>query len=210
MTALEGKCLIQGAGAPPIVAHTPPTAMSGQGRSTASPRSRHLSPRLTVSARSQSQRSAHTIYSDVESDHNVFAFVPPPAADAQVEDLDLPPAPALPPTEGDPLPTANFRLPTSDLNRRRPDLPSFGQFARRPTTGFESSGPGTADSRVVIQEDGSGSMGGGSGSMPGSSGSDGGGGVTSRPRTYKRFGRIQLCRARGGRLTSDLPGARIR
>ena len=154
--------------------------MSGQGRSTASPRSRHLSPRLTVSARSQSQRSAHTIYSDVESDHNVFAFIPPPAADAQVEDLDLPPAPALPPTEGDPLSTTSVRLPTSNLNRRRPDLPSFGQFARRLGTGFESSGPGTADSRVAIQEDGS--MGGGSGSLPGSSGSDGGGEVTSRPR----------------------------
>ena len=147
--------------------------MSGQGRSTASSRSRHLSPRLTVSAGSQSQLSAYTVYSDVESDHNVFAFVPPPAADAQVEDLGPPPTPTLPPTEGDPLPTASFRLPTSDSNRRHADLPSFGQLARRLGTGFENSGSGTTDSRAMIQEDGS--MGGGSGSLPAS--------VTSPPRT---------------------------
>lgn len=131
--------------------------MSGQGRSTASSRSRHLSPRLTVSAGSQSQRSAYTIYSDVESDHNVFAFVPPPvAAEAQaVEDLDHPPAPALPPAEVDPLPATTFRFPTSDSNRRRALFPSFGQFARHLDIGSESSGPGTANSRSAAQEDGS-------------------------------------------------------
>lgn len=145
------------------------------GPSTASSRSRHLSQRLTVSAGSQSQISPYTVYSDVESDHNVFAFVPPPAADAQAGDLDLSPAPTLLPTEGDPLPTASFWLPTSDSNRRRADFPSFGQFARRLDADFESSGSGTADSYVVAQEDGS--VEGRLGSPPAPSGS--GGGVTS-------------------------------
>jgi len=124
--------------------------MSGRGRSTASSRSRHLSPRLTVSARSQSQRSAYTIYSDVESDHNVFAFVPPPVTGGTQADEDL----DQPPVEEDPPPTI-FRFPTTDSNRRRVLL-SFGQLARRLGTGSEIPGPRTADSRVVVQIDGPG------------------------------------------------------
>ena len=102
--------------------------MSGQGRSTASSRPYPWSPRLTVSGGGQSQYSAYTIYSDVESDHNVFAFVPPPAGDAQ-----LPVQPPLPqplPVEEDPRPTTAFRLPTSESHRRQ-TFPSFGQFVRR-------------------------------------------------------------------------------
>ena len=124
--------------------------MSGRGRSTASSRSRHLSPRLTVSAGSQSQHSAYTIYSDIESDHNVFAFVPPPVADGAQTDGDL----DQPPVEEDPPPAA-FRFPTTDSSRRRVLL-SFGQLARRLDTGSEIPGPRTADSRVVVQIDGPG------------------------------------------------------
>lgn len=126
--------------------------MPGQGRSAASSRSRRLSPRLTVSAGSQSQYSAYTVYSDVESDHNVFAFVPPPAGGAQGEHLDQPPVPTLLPVEEDPRPTTTLRFPTPNLNRRRTLLPSFGQFVRRLDTGSESSGPGTASRRTITQE----------------------------------------------------------
>jgi len=124
--------------------------MSGQGRSTASSRSRHLSPRLTVSAGSQSQRSAYTTYSDVESDHDVFAFVPPPVGGGARADEDL----DQPPAEEDPPPTT-FRFPTTDSNRRRALL-SFSQLARRLDTGSEIPDPRTADSRVLAQVDGPG------------------------------------------------------
>jgi len=123
--------------------------MSGQGQST----SRHLSPRLTVSAGSQIQRSAYTIYSDVKSDHNVFAFVPPPVVGgAQVEDLDHP--------------LHLLSHLSKKIHSRRlsgfllliqtdgTSPPSSGKFARRLDTDSESSGPGTADPRVVAQEDG--------------------------------------------------------
>jgi len=100
--------------------------MSGQGRSTAS--SRPWSPRLTVSGGGQSQYSAYTIYSDAESDHNVFAFVPPPAVDAELPVQPPLPGP-LPVLEEVPRPTTAFHLPTSESHRRQV-IPSFGQFVR--------------------------------------------------------------------------------
>lgn len=105
--------------------------MSSQGRSTASSRSYPWPPRLTVSRGGQSQHSAYTVYSDVESDHNVFAFVPPP-----VEGVEPPVQPPLP-ERPDPLPvledlrpTTAFRPPTSESHRRQV-IPSFGRFVRR-------------------------------------------------------------------------------
>jgi len=103
--------------------------MSGQGRSTASSRPYLWSPRLTVSGGGQSQYSAYTIYSDVESDHNVFTFVPPPAGGAELP--AQPPIPdPLPVFEEYPRPTTAFRFPTSESHRRQA-MSSFGQFARR-------------------------------------------------------------------------------
>ena len=102
--------------------------MSGQGRSTASSRPYPWSPRFTASGGGQSQYSAYTIYSDVESDHNVFAFVLPPAGDEEFP-LQLP-LPAPLPVLEDPRPTTAFRLPTSEPHRRQV-IPSFGRFVRR-------------------------------------------------------------------------------
>jgi len=104
--------------------------MSGQGRSTASSRPYPWSPRLTVSGGGQSQYSAYTIYSDVESDHNVFAFVPPPAGGA---DLPVqPPIPGpLPVLEEVRRPTTAFHLPTTSESHRHHVIPSFGRFVRR-------------------------------------------------------------------------------
>jgi hypothetical protein len=93
--------------------------MSAQGRSTASSHPYPWSPRLTVSRGGQSQRSAYTIYSDVESDHDVFAFVPPPAGGAEL--------PAQPP-----LPEP---LPVLEEYHRRHGIPSLGQPVRRFTAG---------------------------------------------------------------------------
>jgi len=108
--------------------------MSGQGRSTASSRPYPWSPRLTVSGGGQSQYSAYTIYFDVESDHNVFAFVPPPAGGAQFP----PPLPQQPPVPEDDLrSTTVFRLPSSESNRRQ-TIPSFGRFVRRFTASDDS------------------------------------------------------------------------
>lgn len=103
--------------------------MSGQGRSTASSRPYPWSPRLTVSGGGRSQYSAYTIHSDVESDHNVFAFVPPPAGGAELP--VQPPLPdPLPVLEEHPRPPTAFRLPTSESHRRQA-TPSFRQFVRR-------------------------------------------------------------------------------
>lgn len=114
--------------------------MSGQGRSTASSRPYPWSPRLTVSGggQSQSQYSAYTIYSDVESDHDVFAFIPPPPGGAEPPVQPPPPDP-LPILEEDPRPTTALRFPTSESHRRQV-LPSFGQLVRRLTA---SNIPGT-------------------------------------------------------------------
>lgn len=89
--------------------------MSGQGRSTASSHSYPWSPKPTASRGGQSQYSAYTIYSDVESDHDVFAFAPPLAGGAE-----FPPQPPLP----EPLPVLEADL-------RRQSVPSLGQFVRR-------------------------------------------------------------------------------
>lgn len=103
--------------------------MSGQGRSTASSRSYPWSPRLTVSGGGQSQYSAYTIYSDVESDHDVFAFVPPLAGG--VEPPVQPPLPApLPVLEEVPRPTTAFHPPTFEPHRRQV-VPPPGRFVRR-------------------------------------------------------------------------------
>jgi len=104
--------------------------MSGQGRSTASSRPYPWSPRLTVSGGGQSQYSAYTIYSDVESDHNVFAFVPPPAGGAELPAQPPIPGP-LPVLEEIPQPATAFHLPTTSESRRRQVIPSFGRFVRR-------------------------------------------------------------------------------
>jgi hypothetical protein len=129
--------------------------MSGQGRSTATSRSHPWSPRLTVSGRgqSQSQYSAYTIYSDIESDHNVFAFIPPPPGGAV-----LPAQPPLPDPLPDPLPilqeepqpTSALRPPTSEPYRRQV-IPSFGRFVRRLTA---SSISGTRPTTRSVSEEG--------------------------------------------------------
>ena len=108
--------------------------MSGQGLSTASSRPYPWSPRFTASGGGQSQYSACTIYYDVESDHNVFAFVPPPAGDEEFP-LQLP-LPAPLPVLEDPRPTTAFRLPTSEPHRRQV-IPSFGRLVRRFTASDE-------------------------------------------------------------------------
>ena len=104
--------------------------MSGQGRSTASSRPYPWSPRLTVSGGGQSQYSAYTIYSDVESDHNVFAFVPPPAGGAEFPVQPPIPGP-LPVLEEIPRPTTAFHLPTTSESHQRQVIPPFGRFVRR-------------------------------------------------------------------------------
>jgi len=109
--------------------HILPSTMSGQGRSTASSRPYPWSPRLTVSGGGQSQYSAYTIYSDVESDHNVFAFVPPPVGGAELPVQPPLPGP-LPVLEEIPRPTTAFHLPTSESHRRQV-IPSLGRFVRR-------------------------------------------------------------------------------
>jgi len=105
--------------------------MSGQGRSTASSRPYPWSPRLTVSGGGQSQCSAYTIYSDVESDHNVFAFVPPPAGGAAEIPVQPPVPGPLPVLEAVPRPTTAFYHPTTSESHRRHVIPPFGQFVRR-------------------------------------------------------------------------------
>ena len=118
----------------------PSSNMSSQGHSTASSRSRPWSPRLTVSGGGRSQYSAYTIYSDVESDHNVFAFVPPPVGGAELP--IQPPLPELLPVLEDRRPTTAFRPPTSESRpatqnaseeRFHPSPPSLGS-ARGDTT----------------------------------------------------------------------------
>ena len=104
--------------------------MSGQGRSTASSRPYPWSPRLTVSGGGQSQCSAYTIYSDVESDHNVFAFVPPPAGGADLPAQPPLPGP-LPVLQEVPRPTTAFHLPTTSESHQHHVIPSFGRFVRR-------------------------------------------------------------------------------
>ena len=93
----------------------PSSTMSGQGRSTASSHPYPWSPKPTVSRGGQSQYSAYTIYSDVESDHDVFAFAPPLAGGAEL--------PAQPP-----LPEL---LPVLEEDPRLQGVPSLGQFVRR-------------------------------------------------------------------------------
>ena len=115
--------------------------MSGQGHSTASSRPYPLSPRLTVSGGGQSQYSAYTIYSDIESDHNVFAFAPPPTGGAELP-AQLPPPEPLPVLEEIPRPTTALHLPTSELYPRQ-TIPSFGRFVRRFTASNVSTRPPT-------------------------------------------------------------------
>ena len=115
--------------------------MSGQGRSTASSRPYPWSPRLTVSGGGQSQHSAYTIYSDVESDHDVFAFVPPPTGGAELP-AQLPPPEPLPVLEEIPRPTTALHLPTSESYRRQ-TIPSFGQSVQRFTASNVSTRPPT-------------------------------------------------------------------
>lgn len=124
--------------------------MSGRGRSTASSRSHPWSPRLTVSGRgqSQSQYSAYTIYSDVESDHNVFAFAPPPPGAAELP--AQPPLPSPSPILEEPRPTSALHLPASELHQRQV-MPFFGQFVRRFTA---SNISGTRPTTRNVSEEG--------------------------------------------------------
>lgn len=123
--------------------------MSGQGRSTASSRPYPWSPRLTVSGGGQSQYSAYTIYSDVESDHNVFAFAPPLAGGPELP--IQPPLPAPLPVLEDLRPTTAFRTPTSESHRRRV-IPSFGRFVRHftasDTSGTRPATQNTSEERL--------------------------------------------------------------
>jgi len=89
--------------------------MSGQGRSTASSHPYPWSPKPAGSRGGQSQYSAYTIYSDVESDHDVFAFAPPLAGGAE-----LPAQPIFPEL-----------LPVLEEDPRHQGIPSLGQFVRR-------------------------------------------------------------------------------
>ena len=124
--------------------------MPSQDHSTASSRPYPWFPRLTVSGggQSQSQHSAYTIYSDVESDHDVFAFIPPPLGGPEPLVQPPPPDPLLI-LEEDPRGTTALRLPTSESHRRQA-IPSFGQVMRRLT---DDNIPGTRPTTQNMSEE---------------------------------------------------------